>query len=186
MFKNKAALLMSALTISGVASANIASAQSGAQKWSAGWDGFNERLNYKKSGVTWNHPVGKPQLSITYNLRGATPNRQYQVGIHVFNRCDQTFGRFPVLGRCNFIKRQGVTRQVEAVELGAVTTDAAGNGSFSVLVTDMEAGTYELKFHVRGNVGCLFGGSGHRTNRCDVVFQSPGPFGSAIETMTLP
>ncbi len=184
MFNNRVAILITTLTIGGVASADIASAQTGAQRWSEGWDGFGERLDYRKSGVTWKHPAGTPQLSITYNLRGATPNRQYQVGIHVVDRCDKNFGRFPVLGRCNVIRRQGVAKHVEAIELGAVTTDSAGNGSFSVLVTNIEAGTYNLKFHVRRDVGCLFGGSGHGSDRCEVVFQSPGPFGSAAETIT--
>src|ERR1700687_1762345 len=107
----------------------------GTQRWQAGWDNFGEPINLTSSNIIWSvAPTRK--LTVTFTLVGATPNKLYQVGIHLF--CDTapvTFGQFPVTssgGSCFPITRQGVTKKVAAVEFGVVTTDIHGKGSFKV------------------------------------------------------
>src|SRR5215831_229373 len=156
--------------INPVAIADHVHRNSGHQKWRAGWDIFDEQLDYNTGEVTWKHSPGRSLLIITYTLRGATPNRQYQVGVHIFDICPTTFGQFPSLDGCAAITREGVTRVVEGIELGVVTTDSDGNGSFTVSVNGIEPGTYQIIFDVRAGVGCnLPVGCGG----CAVVFQSP-------------
>jgi hypothetical protein len=79
------------------------------------------------------------------------------------------------------IARQGVTRTAVAIEFGVVTTDIHGNGSFTVVVGPIAAGTYDLEFDARNGAGCnLTGGGGNTTSTCEADFQSPGPtFGTA-------
>ena len=152
------------------------------QEWQSGWDTFTEKLNYNTSSVNWTLPPTNSQLSVNYILRGATPNQQYQVGIHVFNRCDPSFGQF-ASASCTTLTRQGITKtKVYAVELGVVTTDSHGNGSFSVNVYNISAGTYQVEFDVRQGVGCNFM---YSNDVCDVIFQSPGTFGTTT-TLTFP
>ncbi len=79
------------------------------------------------------------KLTATYKLVHATPNKLYQVGVHIFcSKFPTTFGQFPVQtptpGTCTSITRQGVTKTAVAVEFGVVTTDIHGNGSFTVVV----------------------------------------------------
>lgn len=75
--------------------------------------------------------------------------------------------------------RQGVTKAVVAIEMGVVTTDIHGNGSFKVVVGPITSDTYDLEFTVRNGAGCnLIGGAGNGSD-CAVDFQSPGPFGTA-------
>ena len=50
--------------------ASMASAAT-TQKWTSGWDNFNEPLNYKKSKVTWSVNASTKKLSVTYTLVGA-------------------------------------------------------------------------------------------------------------------
>jgi hypothetical protein len=82
---------------------------------------LDEQLNYEKSNVTWYHPEDTLLLFVTYNLRGATPNRQYQVGVHIFDHCHDTFGRFPDLGGCGTDTREGVTKLVQGIEFGVAS-----------------------------------------------------------------
>ena len=175
-----AALVLSSINL--VAVVQHAQANSTHQEWMASWDIFEEPLNYTTSKVIWTHPRGTSRLLITYVLRSARPNWQYQVGVHIFDRCPTTFGQFPSLGPCESVTRQDVMRVVAGIELGVVTTDINGNGLFTVLVNGIQVGTYEIEFNVRLGVGCNLEGGG----LCDVVFQSPGPFGIGITTITFP
>ena len=159
-------------------------------KWTAGWDNFGEPLNYKKSKVSWSVNATTKKLSVTFTLASANPNKLYQVGLNFFcTTFPATFGNFPVDaggGTCSTITRQGMTLAVAVVELGVVTTDEHGNGTFTVVVGPIAAGTYELEFQTRNGVGCnLIGGAGNGSD-CSDDFQSPGPtFGDTV-TITIP
>lgn len=164
------------------------------QKWTAGWDNFNEPLNYKKSYVSWNVNPATSKLTVTYKLVGATPNKLYQVGVHIFcTTFPPTFGQFPAwptwfLGgdSCAPNTKQGVFETLVGLEFGVVTTDINGNGSFAVIVGPIASGTYVLEFDVRNGAGCnLTGGAGNQDSDVEVDFQSPGPFGMAT-TITIP
>ncbi len=174
-------LVTALLLVSSINSISVADAHpnSRLQNWLAGWDIFDKQLDYNTSKVFWKHSPGGSRLVLTYILRGATPNRQYQVGVHLFDSCPSAFGQFPV-GPCDLVTREGITRVVASIEFGVVTTDSKGNGSFSLSVNGIAAGTYEMEFNVRAGVGCNLGGCG----ACDVVFQSPGPFGVGTTKIT--
>jgi len=150
------------------------------QKWQAGWDHFSEPLNFSKSNVKWSIAANR-KLTVTFTLAGATPNKLYQVGIHIFcTTSPGTFGQFPAnppSGSCGSLTRQGVTASVSSVEMGVVTTDMHGNGTFKVVVGPIISNTYNVEFTVRDGAGCnLIGGSGNAN--CGADFQSPGPFGT--------
>jgi hypothetical protein len=184
--KMKRTFLFSAVLL--LAAAN-AFAGATSQKWSAGWDSFGEPLNYKTSKVTWSVNSTKKTLTVTFKLATARPNKLYQVGINFFcTNFSATFGNYPVNGgggACNSITRQGVTRSVTSVELGAVTTDEHGNGTFEVVIGPIAAGSYVAEFQTRDSVGCnLIGGDGN--SDCNVDFQSPGPTFGDTTTITIP
>jgi hypothetical protein len=168
-------------------SASVAFAAS--HKWSAGWDVFGEPLNYKTSTVAWSLNATTGKLTVTYKLVGANPSKLYQVGVHVYcpgGTAPSMFGQFPVPTGCGSITRQGVTANVYEAELGVVTTDATGNGVFTVGVAGIAPGTYSLAFTVRDGAGCNLTGGRTDVNACFIDFQSPGPkFGNAI-TVTIP
>ena len=156
------------------------------QKWTPGWDAFNEPLNYNKSRISWSVNPTTSKLSVTFTLVGATPSKLYQVGIVQFcTTFPATFGRFPVDhggGICTQSTRQGVTATTATIELGAVLTDMNGDGSLTVAIGPITAGTYEVEFQARNGAGCdVTGGGGD----CEVDFQSPGPFGTTT-TITIP
>jgi hypothetical protein len=179
-------LLMVALLLSAI----TASAAATTQKWTAGWDNFSEPLNYKKSKISWSVNPTTRKLSVTFTLVGATPNKVYQVGIVPFcTTFPATFGQFPVDGgggTCTPITRQGVTATAVTVELGIVTTDMNGNGSFTVAIGPIAAGTYDVEFQARNGAGCnLIGGAGNQPSDCEDDFQSPGAFGTTT-TITVP
>jgi hypothetical protein len=182
-------LVVAALFLSAIA----AFATATTQKWTAGWDNLSEPLNYKKSYVSWSVNPTTSKLSVTFKLVSATPNKLYQVGVNIFcTTFPATFGQFPTWtpdpdGTCPSITRQGVPEAVVAVELGVVTTDINGDGSFTVVVGPIAAGTYDLEFQVRNGAGCnLTGGAGNKDCDCEVDFQPPGPkFGDEI-TITIP
>jgi hypothetical protein len=165
-------------------SAGWASAAITTQKWTTGWDNFSEPLDLTHSSIKWSVSATR-KWTVTFTLKGATPNKLYQVGVHIF--CDTfptTFGQFPVGGgggACAPLTRQGVTKKAVAVEFGVVTTDIHGNGSFKVVVGPIVSGTYHLEFDTRNGAGCnLTGGGGaNDPNICEADFQSPGPFGTA-------
>jgi hypothetical protein len=156
-------------------------------KWTAGWDNFGEPLNYKKSKVSYSVNAAKSTLAVTFSLQGTNPNKLYQVGINFFcTTFPVTFGNFPVAGgggTCQSITRQGVTKGIAALELGVVTTDVHGNGSFRVTIGPIASGTYDLEFQTRDGVGCNLKGGG---SDCADDFQSPGlTFGDAV-AITIP
>jgi len=172
------------LTAALLLTVGMASAQT-RQEWTSGWDKFNEPLDYARSNIKW-ELLPTRKLAATYTLAHATPNKLYQVGIHIF--CDtfaKTFGQFPANpndGTCPKITRQQVTKGVVAIEFGVVTTDLRGNGSFKVVVGPIASGTYDLEFSTRNGAGCnLIGGGGNGGDICEIDFQSPGPFGTATE-----
>jgi hypothetical protein len=150
------------------------------QHFTTGWDNFSEPLNLTSSNVKWSVSSAR-KMSVTFSLVGGTPNKLYQVGVHIFcTTTPGTFGQFPAnpaTGNCGQITKQNVTASVASVEMGVVTTDMHGKGSFKVTVGPITSGTYNLEFTVRNGAGCnLIGGSGN-TN-CAIDFQSPGPFGT--------
>src|SRR5271169_6654076 len=110
------------------------------QKWAAGWDNFGEPLNYKKSKVTWSVNATSKKLTVTYTLVSATPSKLYQVDLAFFcTTFPSTFGQFPVQGftggdNCQTVTRQGVTASAVYAEVGVVTTDINGNGTFAVVI----------------------------------------------------
>jgi hypothetical protein len=145
------------------------------QKFTTGWDKFNEPLNLTSSNVNWSVSQAR-KMTVTFSLVSATPDKLYQVGVHIFcTNADGTFGQFPtnpVSGPCDSLTRQGKTATVEAVEMGVVTTDRHGRGFF-------------LEFTVRDGAGCnLIGGAGNGSD-CAIDFQSPGPFTNAT-TVVVP
>jgi len=168
-------LLLVALLLSAGASATT-------EKWTAGWDNFSAPLDLTHSNITWSVAATTRKLTVTFRLVHATPSKLYQVGVHIFcSTIPATFGQFPTGGHCVAITRQGVTKSVAAVELGVVTTDIHGNGSFTVVVGPIAAGTYHLEFDARNGAGCgLTGGGGNTVSTSEADFQSPGPtFGTA-------
>lgn len=166
-------------------SASVAFATETRQKWTVGWDNFSEPLNYKKSWVSWSVNPATSKLSVTVKLVGATPTKLYQVSATFFcTTFPATWGQFPVAGsgNCPPIIRQGVAENYAEVQLGVVLTDLYGNGSFTVVVGPIAAGTYELEFGAMNGTGCcVIGGD----STCAKDFQSPGPFGTAT-TITIP
>jgi hypothetical protein len=169
---------LSAILLAAVA----ASAATTTQKFSAGWDNFGEPLNFTKSNVKWSVSSTR-KLTVTYTLVGATPSKLYQVALNFFcTTFPATFGQFPTDlggGTCFSLTRQGVTATVAEVEVGVVTTDTHGNGSFTVVIGPIASGTYELELYVRDGAGCdLTGGAGNGSD-CAVDFQSPDSFGTA-------
>jgi len=162
------------LALAGLLLAGIAQATT--QQFTPGWDVTNGQLDYTDSHVTWTvSQAGDFQAS--YTLVGAQPSFLYQVGLHF--ACTNNpgmFGRFPSGSTCNTITRQGVVATGTAAEFGVVLTDENGNGVFTVDVGTVKSGTYHVEFDVRDGAGCSLIGGG---SDCNVIFQSPGPFGTA-------
>jgi hypothetical protein len=153
------------------------------QKWTPGWDNFHEPLNYEESSLTWLVDSTNKTLTVTYHLVGATHNKLYQAGIHIFCKTfPKTFGQFPSDsdgGDCTTYTRQGVTRSSANVFVGVVTTDIHGDGSFSVVIGPIDAGTYDVEFWARdGAAGC----DGNQGSD----FQSPGPVWGDATTIEIP
>jgi hypothetical protein len=148
--------------------------------WSPGWDKLTEPLNRSTSFVHWSLSPENPFLTVIYQLNGATPNKLYEVGIHVED-CTKSvspFGQFPSFGTCGPITRQGHTVNVQAFAFGVVLTDALGNGTFDVLVGPIKPGSYRFQFDVRdGPCLPLIGGG----TDCSVDFQAPAPFATTVK-----
>jgi hypothetical protein len=159
------------------------------QKWTAGWDNFGEPLNYEKSSVKWSVTPATSKMTVTFTLVGATPSKLYQVAIQFFcTTFPGNFGQFPNFygaGNCPSYTKQGVTKTVAEAELGVVTTDIHGNGTFSVVVGPIAAGTYEVEFGAEDGAGCGLNGGGGNGN-CNKDFQSPGPIFGDATTITIP
>jgi hypothetical protein len=164
-----------------------ASAATPTQPWTLGWDNFGEPLNLTKSNIKWSVSSTR-KLTVTFGFVGAKPTKLHQVSINFFcSTFPATFGQFPTDGgggACQALTRQGVTRDSAEIEVGVVTTDIHGNGSFTVVIGPVLSSTYELEFFPRDGAGCnVNGGGGPAT--CPVNFQSPGPFGTAT-TISVP
>jgi hypothetical protein len=163
--------------------AGMASAGTVKQLWTAGWDYFGEPLNYTKSNVQWSVSTSR-KLTVTVNLVGATPLKLYQASLNFFcSTFPANFGQFPTEengdGTCISLTRQGVTATVAEVEIGVITTDSTGKGSYKIVIGPVPAGTYELEFFVRNGAGCDFiNGGPCDVNHAEADFQSPGPFGT--------
>jgi len=183
----KKALAVAALLIF---SASTLSASTTKQKWTAGWDYFSEPLNYTKSNIQWSVSAAR-KLTLTFNLVGATPLKLYQGSLNFFcTTFPATFGQFPTEengdGTCISLTRQGVTATVAEVEVGVITTDLHGNGTYKIVVGPVPSGTYELEFFVRNGAGCDFiNGGPCDVNHAEADFQSPGPYGTAT-TIVVP
>jgi hypothetical protein len=179
--------MMLLLASAGLMVAATASAATITQQWTRGWDKFGEPLNRTKSNIKWSVSPTR-RLTVTLGLVGARPSKLYQVSINFFcGTFPATFGQFPVDGgggACQALTRQGVTRDSAEVELGVVTTDIHGNGSFTVVIGPVPSGTYELEFFARDGAGCNINGGGGLAT-CPVDFQSLGSFGTAT-TITVP
>jgi hypothetical protein len=173
------ALLLSVGTVSATATT---------QKWADGWDNFSEPLNLAKSSVKWSVSPTKHTLTVTFSLVSARPSKLYQVGLNFFcTTFPVTFGQFPTDGgggTCATATKQGVTATFAEVEVGVVTTDLRGNGTFTVVIGPIASGNYDLEFFAHDGAGCeLNGGGGVAT--CPADFQSPGPFGTGTK-ITIP
>jgi hypothetical protein len=151
------------------------------KKFTAGWDKFNEPLDYKKSGVTWSVNPTKHTLAVTYKLTGAPPSQLLPVAIHIFcSTSPATFGQFAVFqgaGPCQSETRQGVTRTGVDVFLGVPITDINGDTSFALTIGPIAAGSYDVEFDVFDSSFCSTG---------VVDFQSPGPTFGDTTTITIP
>lgn len=167
-------------------SAGVAFAAPTRQTWTPGWDNFSEPLNYKKSYVSWNVNPATSKLTVTFELVGATPNKLYQLSATFFcTTFPATWGQFPAdyVGTCPEGTHQGVTETYDEVNLGVVMTDIYGNGSFTVVVGPIAAGTYEIEFGAINGTGCyVIGGD----SSCHKDFQSPGPTWGDATTITIP
>jgi hypothetical protein len=153
------------------------------QKWTSGWDNFNEPLNYQKSSVKWSVNPKSRTLTVTYTLNGATPSKFYQTGLVFFcTTFPATFGQFPTGtngGNCTSYTKQGVTKSAAGITDGAIVTDIHGNGTFTVVIGAIASGTYEIEFLAVDGVDGCGGNQGSD-------FQSPGPtFGDAT-TINIP
>lgn len=144
-----------------------------------GWDSFDEPLT--RGGVTWSQPV-PGELDVTYELRGAEPNHQYQVGIHGYPRADnpdwQDFGSegWEDDQRSDAVVcREGFCTPLNAWEFGFLTTDVNGDGT-AHFALHPRAGSYNVQFDVRMGTCTQDNHDG-----CGVVFESGGPFGTAVE-----
>lgn len=83
-------------------------------------------------------------------------------------------------------RRERHLDRIAWVQVGVVLTDINGNGSFSVVIGPISAGTYDIEFHAENGAGCnLIGGAGNGSD-CDEDFQSPGPTFGDTTTITIP
>jgi len=157
------------------------------QEWAPGWDKFGEPLNLTKNNIKWSVSTTR-KLTVIFGFVGARPSKLYQVSINFFcSTFPATFGQYPTDGGggpCQTLTRQGVTRDSAEIEVGVVTTDIHGNGSFTAVIGPVPSGRYELEFFARDGAGCNVNGGGGLPT-CPVDFQSPGPFGTAT-TITVP
>jgi hypothetical protein len=161
------------------------------QKWTAGWDIFDEPLNYRESGISWSVNDAARTLTVTFKLVGARPNKLYQVGIGPFcSKFPETFGQFPsnplANGDCLTQTKQGVTASYARVQVGVILTDLHGDGSTSVVVGPIAPGTYHVEFAAENGAGCLENGGAGDGSDCLVVFQSPGPHFSDTARIVIP
>src|SRR5204863_1129656 len=105
----KIVLLIVALGLCNLALAETEVVEVTTQHFTTGWDNFGEPLNLASSNVKWSVLSGR-KMSVTFSLVGATPNKLYQVGVHIFcTTAPGTFGQFPTnppSGNCGQITKQ--------------------------------------------------------------------------------
>jgi hypothetical protein len=145
--------------------------------WVQGWDIFNEPLG--GGGVVYQ--VSGRDLTVTFSVRGAVPNKLYQVGVHLGCTNQPRFGQFPSGLPCSTITRDGNSHSIQAAELGVMTTDATGAGSTIVTVRQLPSATYQVHFTARNGVGCNVhaGPEGPSVSaNCPAVYRAPAPFGN--------
>jgi hypothetical protein len=153
-----------------------------------GWDDFNHPLT--NGQVIWNQPESG-LFQVTYVLEGASPNHEYQVGIHLFlneNPEWDDFGsegweddiRWPDPPPICRVEDDGVEYCgiLNAWEFGFLTTDEFGNGSVHFNLHP-NLGAYEIQFNVRGGY-CDMG----FPDGCGVVFESGGVY-TTTETVII-
>lgn len=163
----------------------------GLMRLKPGWDQFNAPLDYDDSAITWSLDPLARTLRVDLGLVRSTPSALHQFSIHFFCRTfPATFGQFPVVGRdgtaCRSDTKQGVTRSVAAIELGAVTTDLYGNGNFGVEVGPIAPGTYNIEFVVRKGAGCNLVGGDPGPDNCGAIHQAPGAVYGKTWTLVVP
>lgn len=164
---------------------STSAAQANTLPFMQGWDVFGGQLNYTTSYLRWS-VSSTGDFKAFYTLQAAQPSFVYQVGLHFHCLVNPgLFGRFASGAKgaaCSTITRQGVQATGTATEFGIILTDSKGNGTFSVDAGTVAPGTYHVEFDVRDGAGCNLIGGG---SDCDVIFQSPGPFGTAA-TIVVP
>ena len=163
-----------------------------------GWDDLNHPLT--NGQVIWNQPESG-LFQVTYVLEGASPDHEYQVGIHLFlkpenedNEAWDDFGSegweddvrpedpFPI---CRWDPPPSDPFPVEycgilnAWEFGFLTTDEFGNGSVHFDLHP-NLGAYEIQFNVRGGRCGVLG----YPDACGVVFESGGVY-TTTETIII-
>jgi len=120
------------------------------------------------------------------------PSKLYQVDLaFLCSTFASTFGQFPVQGLisgddCQSITRQGVTAGAVYAEVGVVTTHMNGDGSFSVVIGPVTAGTCDVEFRALDGAGCALTGGADNGPDCDADLQSPGPTFRDTTTITNP
>jgi hypothetical protein len=131
-------LLALSAVVSKGADTGAASAQTTTQEWTTGWDNFGEPLDLTHSNIKWSVSGGNAQID-GHLYVGRDDAQQALPGWYsdLLHHYSGTFGQFPTnpgAGNCGQITKQGVTASVASVEMGVVTTDLRGNGSFKVVV----------------------------------------------------
>jgi hypothetical protein len=66
----------------------------------------------------------------------------------------------------------GCSAGIQGMELGVLTTDSLGDGSFHVNIGSIVPGTYDVVFDVRQGIGCNIDVESPGRN-CPIVFQAP-------------
>jgi hypothetical protein len=73
------------------------------------------------------------------------------------------------------------------VDLGTITTDQYGNGNLEVNVAGIISGKYEIAFHTRlSTLPADANACGAAPYPCNVIYESPGPFGVGVVELTVP
>jgi len=157
-----------------------------------GWDDFGHPLT--NGQVIWHQPESG-LFQVTYVLEGASPEHEYQVGIHLFlkpenedNEAWDDFGsegweddtRWPNPEPSCRPEDDGETYCgiLNAWEFGFLTTDEFGNGSVHFDLHP-NLGAYEIQFNVRDG---LCDWDNH--DLCGVAFESGGVY-TTTETIII-
>jgi hypothetical protein len=163
MFKRLAALLC-AITLSLLAPISVSTGHAAVSKkdksngaiqleLDSAWDANcpqSTNLSESLGKVIVNQPSAKKKKKtlVTFILQDATPNTTYTVGFNIFvETCDDaptTFGVNRTLCATGTVGCKTATAGVYVV--GTLTTDAEGDGSLHVNLTNLPSGTHNLVF----------------------------------------